>query len=49
MEKNRKPRNKPTHVWSISLQQRQQEYTMREKTVSSIIDAGNTGQPHAKE
>ena len=28
MEQNKQPRNKPTHVWSINLQQRSQEYTM---------------------
>ena len=26
MEQNRESRNKPTHLWSISLQQRRQEY-----------------------
>ena len=29
MEHNREPRNKPTRVWSIQLQQRSQEYTTR--------------------
>ena len=28
MEPNRKPRNKPMHIWSINLWQRSQEYTM---------------------
>ena len=28
MEQNRKPRNKPTHLRSINLQQSKQEYTM---------------------
>ena len=27
MEQNRKPRNKPTNLWTISLHQRRQEYT----------------------
>ena len=27
-EQNREPRNKPTHLWSINLWQRRQEYTM---------------------
>ena len=27
MEQNREPRNKPTHIWSIDLPQRSQEYT----------------------
>lgn len=31
MEKDREPRNKPTHIWSISLWQRKQKYTMRKK------------------
>ena len=28
MEQDRKPRNKPMHLWSVNLQQRRQEYTM---------------------
>ena len=28
MEQNREPRNKPTHLWLVNLQQRRQEYTM---------------------
>ena len=31
MEQNREPRNKPTHLWSINLQQRRQEYPMRKR------------------
>ena len=31
MEQDRKPRNKPIHLWSINLQQRRQEYTMEKK------------------
>ena len=27
-EQNRKPRNKPIHLWSINLQKRRPEYTM---------------------
>ena len=27
-EKNRKPRNKPTSLWSINIQQREHEHTM---------------------
>ena len=27
MEQDREPRNKPTHLWSVNLQQRRQEYT----------------------
>ena len=30
MEQDRKPRDKPTHLWSPNLRQRKQEYT-REK------------------
>ena len=37
-----KPRNKPTHLWSINLQQWR-------KDVSSISGAGKTGQLHVKE
>ena len=28
MEQNREPRNKPTHLKSINLQERKQEYTL---------------------
>ena len=28
MEQNREPRNKPTHLWLINLQQRRQDYTV---------------------
>ena len=31
MEQDRKPRNKPTHLWSINLWQRRQEYTMEKR------------------
>ena len=31
MEQNREARNKPTHLWSINLQQRKQEYTMEKR------------------
>ena len=40
--------SKFTHLWSINLGQRRQEYTMN-KTVSSISNAGKTGQLHVKE
>ena len=42
VENDRKPRNKPKHLWSINLRQRRQEYTI--KTVFSISAAGKTGQ-----
>ena len=31
MEQDRKPRNKPTHLWSINLQQRRKDYNMKER------------------
>ena len=31
MEQNREPRNKPTHLWSINLWQRRQEYTKEKR------------------
>ena len=31
VEQDRKPRNKPTHLWSINLQQRRQDYTMEKR------------------
>ena len=33
MEENRELRNKPTHLWSINLQQRRQEYTVGEDSL----------------
>ena len=48
MEQNREPRNKPTHLWSINLQQRRQEYTM-EKRVSSASGVGKAGQLHVNQ
>ena len=32
MEQSREPRNKPTHLWSINLPKRRQEYTMEERS-----------------
>ena len=53
MEQDRKPRNKPTHLWvPYFFLQRRQEYTMGKqytKTASSISGAGKTGQLHVKE
>ena len=48
IEQNREPRNKPTYLWSINLQQRRQGYTMG-KRVSSISGAGKTAQLRVKE
>ena len=31
MEWDRKPRNKPTHLWSFNLQQRRQDYAGEKK------------------
>ena len=31
MEQDRKPRDKPTHIWSPNLKQRRQEYTMEKR------------------
>ena len=31
MEQNREARNKPTHLWSINLQQRRKEYTIEKR------------------
>ena len=46
MEQNREPRNKSTQIWSITLQQRSQEYITGNKQslqVSSINHVGETG------
>ena len=48
MEQNRKPRNKPTHLWSINFQQRRQENTT-EKTVFSGSDTGKDVQLHVNQ
>ena len=48
MEENRKPRNKPTYLWSINLTEEARIYN-EEKTVSSVSGAGKTGQVHVKE
>ena len=39
-------RNKPMSLWSINIQQKRQEHTM--KSVSSINGVGKTGLVHAK-
>ena len=33
VEQNREPRNKPTHLWSINLQQRRQNIQWREDSL----------------
>jgi len=49
MKQYRKPRNKPTHLWSVKLQQRMQAYAKEKKIVSSISRAKKTGQLHVRE
>ena len=49
MEQDRKPRNKPTHLWAPYFLQRRQEIYNGAKTASSINSAGETGQLHVKE
>ena len=46
MEQIREPQNKATEIWSITLWQRSQEYTIR--IFFSINGIGKTGMPHAK-
>ena len=33
LEQDRKPRNKPMHLWSTNLQQRRQEHTMKRQSL----------------
>ena len=47
MIQNRKLRNKPIHLWPVSLWQKREDNG--EKTVFSISGAGKTGQLHVKE
>ena len=47
MEQNREPRNKPTHLRSINLCQKRQEYTMEKRQSSSGV--GKAGQPHVNQ
>ena len=49
MEQNRKPRDKPTHVWIPYLWQKEARIYNGEKTISSTSGAGKTGQPFVKE
>ena len=48
MEQDRKPRDKPTHLWSTNLTKEVRIYN-GEKTASSTSGAGKTGQLHVKE
>ena len=51
MEQNREPRNKPTptHLWSINLRQRRQEYTMEKRQSFQQVVVGKVGQLHVKQ
>ena len=46
LEEDRKPRNKPMHVWAPYFWQRRQEYTMGQR---QFLQSGKTGQLHVKE
>ena len=48
MEQDRKPRDKPAHMVTLSLIKEARVYN-GEKTASSISGAGKTGQLHVKE
>ena len=48
MEQYRKPRDKPTHMVTLSLIKEARIYN-GEKTISSTSGAGKTGQLHVKE
>ena len=48
MKQDRKPRDKPTHLWSTNLTKKARIYN-GEKAVSSVSGAGKTGQLHVKE
>ena len=48
-EQDRKPRDKPTHLWASYLRQKKQDYTMEKKIVSSVTAAGKMGQLCVKE
>ena len=37
MEQDRKPRNKPRHIWSINLQQRRQEHAMEKRQSLQLV------------
>ena len=49
MEQNRKPRDKPTNLWTPYLRQTRQGYTMEKRQASLTSGAGKTGQPLVKE
>ena len=41
MEQNREPRNTPMLIWSINLQLKRQEHTMRKKQPLQLMVLGN--------
>ena len=50
MEQVIKPRDKPTHLWTLNLWQRRQEYTMEKRqSLQRGVLFNNTGQLHLKE
>ena len=49
VEQDRKPRDKPTHLWSTNLWTKEARIYNEEKTASSRSGAGKTGQLHVKE
>ena len=49
MEQDRKPRNKPMHLWVPYFFTKEARIYNGVKTTSSISDAGKTGQLHVKE
>jgi len=48
VEQDRKPRNKPMHIYSINLPWRRQEYTMEKRQSLQKSGAGKMGQLHVK-
>ena len=48
MEQDGEPQNKPMHLWSINVQQKEARLYYGQKTVSSINGAGETGELHVK-
>jgi len=49
MEQDRKPRDKPIHLWAPYFFTKEARIYNREKTTSSIRGAGKTGQLPVKE
>ena len=49
MRQERKPRNKPTHIWSINDMTEEARIYNGVKTASSICGAGKTGQVPVEE